>query len=72
MHHMAAIELGGDVYRQIAVAQRLVGNVRVGRSRRKISTECEKHFTAACSHQLDGFNRVNSVGARRLKAENFL
>ena len=72
VHHVAAVELGGDVYRQVAIAQRLPCHVGVGRGCSKITAERKKHFAAACQHQFDGFNRIDTVVTRRLKAKHFL
>ena len=69
--HVAAVELGGDVHRQIAIAQRLPRHVSVWRGRSKITAQGKKHLAAARQHQLDGVNRVHTVVARRLKAKHF-
>ena len=53
MHQMAAIELGSNVYCQVALAQCLPGLRGVWRGRRKIAAQCEEHFCTSVQHGLD-------------------
>src|SRR3546814_13416589 len=69
---MAAVELGGYVHGQVAVAQRAMRGLGIGRGGGEIAAHREEHLAAPVQHRLDRTNGVEAVLARRLEAEYLL
>src|SRR3546814_4017336 len=69
---MAAVELGGYVHGQVAVAQRAMRGLGIGRGGGEIAAHREEHLAAPVQHRFDRTNGVEAVLARRLEAEYLL
>src|SRR3546814_10677238 len=69
---MAAVELGGHVHGQVAVAQRAMRGPGIGRGGGEIAAHREEHLAAPVQHRFDRTNGVEAVLARRLEAEYLL
>src|SRR5271167_2007679 len=67
---MRAIELGGNVYREVKIAHRLERHGRVGHCNRKISAKTDQRLGAPVTDRLDGFDRVVAAVAWWLKSED--
>ena len=70
MHQVAAVELGGDMHREIAALQGFPGFVGVWRGGGKIAAQRKKHLALPCQHLADGLHGVHTRLARWLKAEH--
>ena len=68
VHHVAAVELGGDVHRQVAALQGLPGFVGVWRGGGEVSAEGEEDLAVAVAHLFDRAHHVHAGFARRLEA----
>lgn len=60
MHEVAAVELGRHVHGQLAVAQRRVGGVGIGRGGGEVAAHREEHLALAIAHRLDRADHVQS------------
>src|SRR3546814_5072307 len=72
MHQVAAVELGGHVHGQLAVAQRAMRGLGVGRGGGEVAAHREEHLAAAVEHRLDRADGVEAVFAWRIEAEYLL
>ncbi|MNZ44280.1 hypothetical protein D3C78_619100 [compost metagenome] len=68
---MAAVELGGDVHGEVALAQRSVGTRRVGGGLGEVAAQGDKHFRAPLLHRADRHHGVVAMLTRRLEGEAF-
>ncbi|MNO80052.1 hypothetical protein D3C76_712440 [compost metagenome] len=64
-HQVAAVELGADLHVQLAVAQRLIGEVGVRRGRRQVAPKADDHLALACMQGLERL--VDVVPGRALE-----
>ena len=69
VHQMAAVELGADLYGQIAIAQRLRSARAVRGGLCEVAAQTDKHLGAAFKHGVDGFNNVMAVVTGHLELE---
>src|ERR1700688_2191320 len=67
---MRAVELGGDMHREIEVPHRLERDLRIGHRNREIAAQTDQGLRAAVPDRLDGFDRVVALVARRLEPED--
>ena len=67
---MGAIELGGDMHREIEVPHRLERDFRIGHRNGKVAAETDQSLRAPVPDRLDGFNRVMALAAWRIEAEH--
>ena len=64
VHEMAAVELGGDLHRERAGAQRSLGDLGVGGGRGEIATHADEHRRPPVAHGPDRLDGVVAVLAR--------
>ena len=57
-HQVAAVKLGADMHRQIAVAQGAGGALGVRRRGGQVAAQRDQHFHFAAQHRFDRFHRV--------------
>ncbi|SAP61073.1 Uncharacterised protein [Klebsiella oxytoca] len=57
-HQMAAVKLGADMHRQVAVAQGAGGALGVRRRGGQVAAQRDQHFYFAAQHRFDRFHRV--------------
>jgi len=69
---MAAVELGGDVAGEGAVAESLGGVVGIGRCLDEVAAHADEDVGLACVHGLDSKDGVVAGFARRFELENFV
>ena len=67
---MRAVELGGDMDREIEAAHRRESGLGVRHRDREIAAETDQRLRAPVPDRLDGFDRVMAFFARRLEAED--
>src|SRR5690606_1575474 len=68
-HQMAAVELGGHLYRQAQLAPGRLDPGRVRHSAHEIAAHADEAPDAAIEDAFAGFDRVHAILARRLEAE---
>ncbi|MCY1422905.1 hypothetical protein D9M71_386040 [compost metagenome] len=68
-HEVAAIELGADLHRQRAIAQRGVGAMAVRRGLGEVAAKADEDLGLALEHRVDGFHGVVTVLPRHLESE---
>src|SRR5260370_36227023 len=66
---MRAIELGGNVHREIEVPHRLECDFRTGHRNCKIAAKTDQSLRAPIADRLDSFDRVVAPVAWRVEAE---
>ena len=69
MDERAAIELGGDLNRQLELPPGTFHDVGLGNGADEIAAERNERLHAAVAHGFAGFDRVEATLARRVKAE---
>src|SRR3979411_339466 len=67
---MGAIELGGDMHREIEVPHRLDCDLGIGHRNCKSAAKTDQSLRAAIADRLDGFDRVVAFVAWRVEAED--
>ncbi|OMP12944.1 hypothetical protein COLO4_02540, partial [Corchorus olitorius] len=72
VHDVAAVELGGHVHGQVALAQAGPRGGGVGRGRCKVAAHGEEHARGALLHRLDGADGVVAVFARDFESKHLL
>src|ERR1700730_9523759 len=67
---MRAIELGGNMHREIEVPHRLERDFRIGHRNGKIAAETDQRLRASIPDRLDGFDRVVAVVTWWIESEH--
>ena len=70
MHDVAAVELGGHVHGQVALAQAGPRRSGVRRGRGKVAAHGKEHAPRAVAHRFDGTDGVIAMFARHVEAKH--